>query len=436
MMIDFGPHCCVVGMFWGDEGKGKIVDLLTGSFDAVVRYCGGSNAGHSVVVDGRRFAMHLLPSGVLHEGVAGVVANGVVVDPKVLLEELDNLADQGIRIGPEALKISTKAHVVFPYHRKQDRLSEAALADGKKIGTTARGIGPCYADKANRSTAFRMGELGDEEAFCRRLEQVIALKNTVFQALWDDDEPLSADDVFQEYRGYHERLRPYLCDTTRYLLQLAAADKRILFEGAHGALLDVDHGTYPFVTSSSCSANGVASGAGVPASMVSSVIGITKAYTTRVGAGPFPTELDNEIGQYIREAGHEYGTTTGRPRRCGWFDAVAGQYTAALAGVTHVALMHLDTLRGLDEVKICSGYRHNGRVLDFFPDDPTVLADVECVLETLPGWQEDLRPCRRFSDLPDNARHYVLRLESLLGVPIAIVSVGPGREDTAFRDDI
>jgi adenylosuccinate synthase len=425
---------CVVGLFWGDEGKGKGVDLLAENCDAVIRYCGGSNAGHSVVIGGERYATHLLPVGVFRPGVVNVIANGVVVAPEILLEEIEEMNRRGVKVGPDSLRISSNAHVVMPYHFKQDKLSEAALSDGKKIGTTARGIGPCYSDKANRSTAIRMCDLVDDVRLRPRVDDVVSFKNALFQAVWNDDEPMDADEIFAQYSEFGRRLKPYVSDTAQLLQKMHADGKRFLFEGAHGTLLDVDHGTYPYVTSSSCSANGLAAGAGVPGSWVQSVFGVTKAYTSRVGAGPFPTELNGDIGHFIRESGNEYGTTTGRPRRCGWFDAVAGRYSVQVGGIGSVILMHLDTLSGLDELKICTSYRLNGETLDYFPTDVEQLGEVECQFDSLPGWKEDLRDRRRFSDLPEAARAYVERIESALQTPVVMVSVGPERSETISRD--
>jgi adenylosuccinate synthase len=320
----------------------------------------------------------------------------------------------------------------MPYHKKQDALSEASLGDSK-IGTTARGIGPCYADKMQRATALRVVDLLRSDTFRERLTRIVAQKNKLFAALYDDREPIDATALADEYLAHAERVRSNICDTTQFLYESVQAGRRLLFEGANGTLLDVDHGTYPFVTSSSTCAIGVPAGSGVPTQTIGSVVGVTKAYTTRVGAGPFPSELDNEIGQRIRERGHEYGTTTGRPRRCGWFDAVAGQYSARLSGVTQVAVMHLDTLTGLDRVGICVGYEADGGPLSGFVADPVLMSQAKPVIEYLPGWSEDLRAARSFGQLPGNARAYLDRLGQLLGVPISIVSVGPDRTQTLFK---
>jgi len=425
-------HACVVGLHWGDEGKGKIVDVLSEQFDVVVRYNGGANAGHTVLVGGEKFALHLVPSGVLRDNVTGVIAPGVVVDPGALLEEFDMLAGRGIKTTGR-LWVSERAHVVMPYHQQQDRLSEAALSGKKKIGTTARGIGPCYADKMNRSTAIRMTDLLNKDRLREKIAQVVDLKNRTFAAIYDAPEPIDAAEVFQQYAAYGDRLRDHICDTTLFLHDAMDAGKRLLFEGGQGSLLDVDHGTFPYVSSSNTSAVGVSNGAGVPGWKVTRVVGIVKAYSTRVGGGPFPSELKNEVGDQIRERGHEYGTTTGRPRRCGWFDAVSARYAVRLGGVTEVAVMHLDTLCGFDQVGICTAYRHNGEILKGFSADAAVLEQVEPVFEMVPGWQADMNAVKSFDDLPVEAKAYLDRLETLLGAKITVVSVGPDREQTLSR---
>ena len=416
----------VIGLQWGDEGKGKVVDALARNCRYVVRYCGGANAGHTVVAGGQRFALHLIPCGILHPGVMNLLGNGVVFDPTVAMKEIDALIARGVAVGPDNLGVSLAAHVVMPWHRLQDSLGENQLGTGK-IGTTARGIGPCYADKANRTTAVRVGELADADALRRKIAEVVAIKNTIFAALYQAP-PMDAGAIADEFVAYGKRLAPLICNTGAVLRRAIAQNARVLFEGGQGAMLDVDHGTYPFVTSSSVSACGVPSGAGVPPSSIGQVVGLIKAYSTRVGAGPFPTEQDNETGNYIRERGHEYGTTTGRPRRCGWFDAFATRYTSELSGVNELALSLLDVLSGLKEVKICTSYRAGGKAVDDF--DAALLAEAEPVYETLPGWSEDLTACRTYKQLPDSARRYVDRVEELLGRPVGIVSVGPDREQT------
>jgi len=423
-------HTCVVGLHWGDEGKGKIVDLLTEHFDIVVRYNGGGNAGHTVQIAGEKFALHLLPVGVLRPGKTAVVGPGVALDLLRMLEEIDGLKQRGVTVGD--LRISDRAQLVTPYHKKQDLLSEAALGTGK-IGTTARGIGPCYADKMLRATALRVGDLLRPAAFREKLTRIVEMKNRLVAALYGDREPLDARVLADEFLAAAERVRSNICDTTAYFYEAMQAGRRLLFEGANGTLLDIDHGTFPFVTSSTTSAIGVPAGAGVPASTLKTCIGVTKAYTTRVGAGPFPSELDNEIGQQIRERGHEYGTTTGRPRRCGWFDAVAARYSVRLSGITHLAVMHLDTLTGFDRIGICTGYTTADGPLPGFVSDPGLLAEAQPVIEFVPGWKDDPRSARSFDELPPQARGYLARIETLVGAPIAIASVGPDREQTLIR---
>ncbi len=416
----------VIGLQWGDEGKGKVVDALAAASRYVVRYCGGANAGHTVTVNDERFALHLIPCGILHEGVLNVVGNGVAFDPDTAWSELQELRQRGVEVTPGRLAVSATAQVVMPWHKMQDMLSEKHLG-AQKIGTTARGIGPCYADKANRSTAIRVAELLDEKTLPQKIRLIAAIKNRLFAALYDA-EPMDIHGIVDPYVQFGRNLKPFVRNSGALLRRAVAEGKRILFEGGQGSMLDIDHGTYPVVTSSSVSACGVPAGAGVPPGAVGQVVGILKAYTTRVGAGPFPTEQDNETGEYIRQRGKEFGTTTGRPRRCGWLDACVVRYTADLSGVDELALMLLDVLSGLDEVKICTGYRVGGKVIEDF--DPAMLGCVECVWETLPGWKEDIANCRSFTDLPANARAYVRRVEELLDRPVGLISVGPGREQS------
>ena len=416
----------VVGLQWGDEGKGKIVDALARCSSYVARYCGGANAGHTVVVDGETFAMHLVPCGILHDGVVNVVANGVAFDPSVILEEIALLRNRGVTVGPENLKISSAANVVMPWHKLTDSLSEKALGKAK-IGTTARGIGPCYADKARRSTAIRTGELTDADRLREKIGRIAAIKSKALVALYDS-EPLDASAIADEYVEMGRQLAPMICNTGAILRQAVSAGKRIFFEGGQGSLLDIDHGTYPYVTSSSVTACGVPPGTGVPPRAVGQVVGLIKAYTSRVGAGPFPTEQDNETGEYLRERGKEYGTTTGRPRRCGWFDAFAVGYAADISGVDELALSLLDVLSGLKEINICTGYRIGDQRLDSF--DPAVMADAQCVYETLGGWDDDITGCRTFDALPDAAQNYINRIEQLIGRPVGLIGVGPDRAQT------
>jgi len=423
-------NCCVVGLQWGDEGKGKVVDILAEHSDIVVRYGGGANAGHTVIVDDTRFALHLLPSGAVRPGKICVIANAVVVDPEVLIGEMDGLAAKGIDLAGR-LFISENAHVVLDYHKLEDRLREQALGKDK-IGTTARGIGPCYADKVARSHAIRMADFRDLDVLCDKVRHAVDYKNKVFAAVYAA-EPIDPDVICDKCRTYAHKLTPYIANTTELLHKAVADTKNILFEGAQGTMLDLDHGTFPFVTSSNSSALGMSAGCGVPARLVNRFIGVIKAYTTRVGAGPFPAEQDNDIGQYIRDRGHEYGTTTGRPRRCGWFDAVVVSYAATVGGIDEIALMHLDTLAGLDEVKICKAYEIDGRQVTFFPADASQQSRARCVYETLPGWTEELRDVGDFNDLPANARNYVCRVQELVGKPVTMVGVGPKRSQVIFR---
>jgi adenylosuccinate synthase len=424
------PGTCVIGLQWGDEAKGKIVDLLTLRHDVVVRYQGGANAGHTVMVGDQTYKLSLLPSGVLTPGVTCVIAGGVVLNPAKAIEELDELAGRGVE-DYDNLKLSDRVHVIFPWHFAEDRAMDQNTSDGENIGTTGRGIGPCYRDKVGRSYAIRLGDMYKPK-FREQVEMITAVKNRVLAAMYDSGEfePLDAAAIYEQYRAFAERLKPYVDDTTEYLLTAAEDGKRILFEGAQGALLDVDHGTYPFVTSSNSSGVGVPNGSGVPSRYMNRVLGIVKAYSTRVGGGPFPTEQDNEIGQRIRDQGNEYGTVTKRPRRCGWLDAVAIRYTARLSGVDSICVMLLDVLSGLDELKICTAYEINGERTIRFPSHVDDLRVAKPVYETLPGWQEDITGVRKLDELPENARLYLDRIMELIGVPIELVSVGPERDQT------
>jgi adenylosuccinate synthase len=421
----------VIGLQWGDEAKGKIVDLLTREHDFVVRYQGGANAGHTVVVGGQVYKLSLLPSGVLTPGVTCVIAGGVVLNPARLIEELDDLVSRQHTVAEDDLRISDRAHVIFPWHFAEDRALDKSTTAGENIGTTGRGIGPCYRDKVGRSHAVRLGDMY-RPGFRSQVEQIVAAKNRILAVLYPTSEfkPLDAAAIFREYSGYAERLRPYLCDTTELLLSALESGKRVLFEGAQGALLDVDHGTYPYVTSSNSSGVGISSGSGVPMKYIERIIGVVKAYSTRVGGGPFPTELDNELGQYLRDRGNEYGTVTRRPRRCGWLDAVALRYTTRLSGVDAIAVMLLDVLSGLEELKICTAYELDGKRLTQFPSHVEDVRRVVPVYESLPGWKEEVTACRKFAELPANAQAYLRRVSELVGRPIEIVSVGPERDQT------
>ncbi|HVX61378.1 MAG TPA: adenylosuccinate synthase, partial [Pirellulales bacterium] len=428
------PGTCVIGLQWGDEAKGKIVDLLTDRHDIVVRYQGGANAGHTVVTGGQTYKLSLIPSGILRSGVQCVVTGGVVLNPPSFLAEIDGLLARGVEVGRN-LMISDRAHVIFPWHFIEDRLADGKVASGEAIGTTMRGIGPCYRDKVGRSEAIRLGDLYRPN-FRERIETVVASKNRLIGALSaaGDFEPLKPAAVLEEYQAYAERLRPFVADTTTYLLDSLEAGRRVMFEGAQGALLDVDHGTFPYVTSSNSSGVGISAGAGVPGRYLQKIIGVVKAYGTRVGGGPFPTEQDNPTGQHLRDRGNEYGTVTRRPRRCGWFDAVAARYTARLSGVDVLAVMLLDVLSDLEEIKICTAYEIDGKRLDVFPSHVDDLRQARPVYETLPGWRSDVSSIRCMAELPANARKYINRLSEVIGRKVEIVSVGPDRDQTIFAE--
>jgi adenylosuccinate synthase len=424
-------NTCIVGLQWGDEGKGKIVDFIAEQADVVVRYCGGANAGHTIRIGNEKYSTHLLPVGIFRPHIMNVIGNGVVLDPEALFTEMDEFLGRGVAISPANVRISFKTHVVMPWHKAEDVFREAAAGD-QGIGTTKRGIGPCYADKMHRTTAIRVADLQHESRLMEKIDRIVGDKNKMFRALYDAP-PMNARQIFEQYRDFGRRMLPFIDDTTHLLIQAFKAGNKIVFEGAHAVLLDVDHGTYPYVTSSNCSALGLFTGAGVPPQTVKNFIGIVKAYSTRVGGGPFPTEQDNSIGEYIRERGNEYGTTTRRPRRCGWFDGSALKYAVDLCGVTCIALTLLDVLSGLDHIEVCTGYRLNAQRLESFRADMDTLAEVEPIYETLPGWREDISAIRRFEDLPTAAQNYVKFLEQLCGAPISMVSVGPERSATLLR---
>lgn len=423
-------NTCVVGLQWGDEGKGKIVDIFAEQHDIVVRYGGGANAGHTVIVGDDRFALHLLPSGAVRPDTICVITNAVVVDPDTLIKEIETLEQKNITLTGRFF-ISENAHVVLDYHKKEDQLREESLGKNK-IGTTIRGIGPCYADKVGRSYAVRMSDFRDLENLKAKLQTIVGYKNKVFTALYNA-EPISAEEVFEKCKSYADKLLPFVTDTTEYLHRSIVKGKSILFEGAQGTLLDLDHGTFPYVTSSNSSPLGMPAGSGIPAKMVNKFIGVAKAYTTRVGAGPFPSEQDNEIGQYIRDKGHEYGTTTGRPRRCGWFDAVAVSYSVTIGAIDSIALMHLDTLTGLKDISICRAYKIDGQETTFFPANIARLSQAKAVYGTVPGWDDDITKVNDFHDLPDNAQHFICFIEELVKRPVTIIGVGPERTQTIFR---
>lgn len=421
----------VVGTQWGDEGKGKIVDLLAADADVVVRFQGGNNAGHTMVVDGKQFISHLIPSGILQKKTC-VIGNGVVVDPEVLIKEIDYLESKGIAAGPDMLMISDRAHVIMPYHKLVDHGREKMKGD-KKIGTTGRGIGPSYEDKATRR-GVRFVDLIDPESFNDRLEAIIPDKNFYLEKFLGTD-TVDLESIRCRYTEFANRLKPYVTNVSVALQKAAEAGKQILFEGAQGTHLDIDHGTYPFVTSSNTAAGNACCGSGVGPKDIHGVIGIVKAYTTRVGAGPFPSELFDDIGDLIQKTGAEFGATTGRRRRCGWLDTVILNNAVRLNGLTGLAITKLDVLGELDELKICTAYELNGQRINEVPANLNHLAACKPVVETLPGWRQNLRGIRRYADLPEVARQYLTRIETLTGVPIQIVSVGPERDETIVLDN-
>lgn len=420
----------VIGLQWGDEAKGKIVDLLSDQHEIAVRYAGGNNAGHTVQFRGRTYKLSLLPTGILRPNVTSVIANGVVVDPAALLREMDSVRQQGVTIA-ENLLISDRAHVILPYHLAEEAILEHTRADNK-IGTTMRGIGTCYRDKAGRTHAIRVGDLYREASLKSRLTEIVAHKNSLIQHFDPTAKVLDTQQIFEDCLKYAAALKIHVTDTTAYLHDAIKAKRNILFEGAQGTLLDVDHGSYPFVTSSNSSGAGLHAGSSVPERAIDKIIGVAKAYTTRVGGGPFPTELDNEIGQHIREVGREFGTVTGRPRRCGWFDAVATGYGARISGVDCVSIMLLDVLSQLDELKICEEYEIRGERTRHFPAHVEDLADAKPIYRTLPGWKQDITGVRKLADVPKAARTYADTIGEILERPVEILSVGPDREQTIF----
>ncbi|MCI6737319.1 MAG: adenylosuccinate synthase [Intestinibacter sp.] len=423
----------VVGSQWGDEGKGKVIDFLATQADVVIRAQGGNNAGHTIVVDGKKFALRLIPSGILNPNTINVIGNGIVFDPKGFFEELEMLQENGI--DTKNIRISDRCHIIFPYHKELDGLSEEARGDNK-IGTTKRGIGPCYMDKTERS-GIRMCDLMDEEVFAKKLKIQIDAKNKIVQGVYDKAEPMfDYDEIYKEFMEYAKKLRPFVADTTVIVYDAIKAGKKVLFEGAQGALLDLDLGTYPFVTSSHPLSGGFAVGSGIGPNMIKEVVGIVKSYTTRVGEGPFVTEQLNEIGDLIRERGHEFGTVTGRSRRCGWFDAVVVKYSARINGLTSIAFMLLDVLTGFDKIQICTAYKCGDEIIKDFPASLEKLAKCEPVYEELDGWTEDITKVEKFEDLPENAKKYIARVEELIGVDIDLVSVGPNRAQTIIRKNV
>ncbi|MBX7219499.1 MAG: adenylosuccinate synthase [Blastocatellia bacterium] len=419
----------VIGMQWGDEGKGKVVDLIAPHFDIVARYQGGHNAGHTVIINGERHVLHLVPSGIMHEGKMCVIGNGVVVDPLELLKEIKEIEARGVKVDGRLL-VSSRAHLIWPYHRALEKANEEHRGENK-VGTTLRGIGPCYEDKSARR-GIRAGDLLYPELLRDKLSANIADANTLLKA--KGASVLDAVSVSESVVEQANQIAPMVADTAVYLNAQIKAGKNILFEGAQGTMLDVDHGTYPFVTSSNGTSGGAATGTGVPPNHITDVLGIMKAYTTRVGSGPFPTELFDATGELLRERGHEYGASTGRPRRCGWFDAVVGRYAVAINGVTTIAVMKMDVLDTLAELKICTAYRYKGVDLTEIPHDASILEMVEPVYETFPGWQSSTVGITSYEELPEKARAYLDRLSELVGCQIDLISTGPDRVETIIRD--
>ncbi|HJE20228.1 MAG TPA: adenylosuccinate synthase [Aliicoccus persicus] len=415
----------VVGTQWGDEGKGKITDFLSKNAHVIARFSGGNNAGHTIQFDGETYKLHLIPSGIFYKDKLSVIGNGVVLDPLSLIKELDGLIARGIPV--DNLRISNRAQVILPYHILLDELEEEARGDDK-IGTTKRGIGPCYVDKAAR-TGIRVGDFIDSDTFKEKLKQNLDAKNKLFKALYNHD-GLSFDEIYDDYTAAADRLRPYVTDTAKVLDDAFVNNESVLFEGAQGVMLDIDHGTYPFVTSSNPVAGNVTVGCGVGPTFVKHVVGVSKAYTSRVGDGPFPTELFDEFGDHIREIGREYGTTTGRPRRIGWFDSVVVRHARRVSGITDLSLNSIDVLSGLKTVKICTSYKIDGKEVTEYPATLAELKRAEPVFVELPGWDEDITHVKTLDELPENARNYLEEIERLCGVPISIFSVGPDRNQT------
>ena len=417
----------VLGAQWGDEGKGKMTDYLAEEADVVVRFQGGNNAGHTVEVGDRQYKLHLIPSGILYDNKLNVIGNGVVVDPKALFEEIGYLEKEGVKVTPEKLIISDRAHLIMPYHRVLDVLKEKARGKND-IGTTGKGIGPCYTDKFERC-GIRVCDLLHEDVFEEKLRENIKMKNEYITKVLGG-EALDVEEILVQYKQYAEKIRPFVKDTSVKVYDSIKEDKTVLFEGAQGMLLDIDHGTYPYVTSSNTTAGGVSNGIGVGPNMITNAVGITKAYTTRVGKGPFPTELENETGEWIRTKGHEYGVTTGRSRRCGWLDLVIVKSAVRVSGLTSLAVTKIDTLAGLDKLKVCVGYKFNGEIIDYFPASLEDLAKCEPVYEEFDGWDDSVADARSYDEIPENAKKYLERISEFTGTRISIVSVGPKRDQT------
>ncbi len=423
------PNVVVVGTQWGDEGKGKIVDLITDRFDIVARYQGGHNAGHTVIIHDQKYILHLIPSGILRPGKICVIGNGVVVDPAALSEELQMLADFEMQ---DRFFVSNRAHLIMPYHRALERAEEKSRAE-EKIGTTSRGIGPCYEDKMGRR-GIRVGDLLYPDLFKERIQANLDHKNRILTRVYDS-EPLDAQEIYDQYMRLAPTVLNYMTDTAEYLNRSIHSGKNVLFEGAQGTQLDVDHGTYPFVTSSNATAGGACSGTGVGPGSIDGSIGIAKAYTTRVGAGPFPTELTDEVGQRIRTAGNEFGATTGRPRRCGWFDGIVVRYACLVNNIDTLVITKLDVLDELEEIRICTGYRYRGEILGSFPTEVSVLSEVEPIYEAHPGWKTGTSQIQDYESLPEQAKSYLDRLSELIETDISIISLGPARTETIVLEE-
>lgn len=415
----------VVGTQWGDEGKGKITDFLSENAEVIARYQGGNNAGHTIKFNGETYKLHLIPSGIFYKEKISVIGNGMVVDPKALVKELAYLHDKGV--STDNLRISNRAHVILPYHLKLDEVEEASKG-ANKIGTTKKGIGPAYMDKAAR-IGIRIADLLDREAFEEKLTRNLEEKNRLFERIYET-EGFKIEDILEEYYDYGQQIKHFVVDTSVVLNDALDEGRRVLFEGAQGVMLDIDQGTYPFVTSSNPVAGGVTIGSGVGPTKITHIVGVSKAYTTRVGDGPFPTELDNEIGHQIREVGREYGTTTGRPRRVGWFDSVVVRHARRVSGITDLSLNSIDVLTGIETLKICVAYRYKGELIEEFPASLKMLAECEPVYEEFAGWTEDITGVKSLDELPANARHYLERISQLTGIPLSIFSVGPDRTQT------
>ena len=420
----------IIGAQWGDEGKGKIVDLLSADITTVVRFQGGNNAGHTVIVGGKKYIMHLIPAGILHPGKMCLIGNGVVLDPTVFCQEMETLAAQGVDMGPDRLKISYKTHLIMPYHSALDIAREKSMGAGK-IGTTGRGIGPCYEDRVARC-GIRAGDLQDLALLRRKVENALKEKNALLQGLYGG-EPLDVDAVMAIMTPLAAKLSPYLADVSSAIIECEQAGGSIMFEGAQGIHLDIDHGTYPFVTSSNTVAGNAAAGSGIGPQHLHRIIGITKAYVTRVGAGPFPTELVDATGEHLQAKGVEFGATTGRKRRCGWQDMVILRESIRLCGMTDIALTKLDVLSGLKEIAICTAYEYKGQKVQFPPQQENAMATCTPVYETMPGWDDNLEQCTSWDQLPQAAKNYIARLEELAGIPVSLVSVGPDRDQTIIR---